>query len=122
MNDILCEKNKIFFIYVVIELLFLFLKMVSICRKFRPDELDYYTNYENEIITSNIYYPNYDYFEQPNFVNEKINVSNFNFNGKCRNVFKYKKNNPKDLIFMTLDSKRKINGKIKNIIFLKLLK
>ena len=56
---------------------------------------------------TNIYYPNYDYFEQPNFVNEKINVSNFNFNGKCRNVFKYKKNNPKDLIFMTLDSKKK---------------
>ena len=38
-------------------------------------------------------------FVQPSYVDEKLNLSNFNFEGKCREPFKYKPNNKRDLLF-----------------------
>ena len=48
-------------------------------------------------------------FVQPSFVNDKLNLSNFNYEGKCREAFKYKPHNKRDLVFTAIkyDDKKK---------------
>ena len=52
-----------------------------------------YPKYENSKLTE---------FIQPTFVNEYVNLSNFNYEGKCREPFRYKQNNEKDLVFTAI--------------------
>ena len=39
------------------------------------------------------------YFKQPTFSNKKFNTTKFNYENECRNIFKYKPNDKRDLIF-----------------------
>ena len=41
-----------------------------------------------------------DQFKQPTYSDKTINTIKFNYEGKCREIFKYKPNNFRDLIFM----------------------
>lgn len=42
------------------------------------------------------------HFIQPTFKNHLFDLSKFNFNGKCGEIFKYKKNNERDLLFYSV--------------------
>ena len=50
-----------------------------------------------------------DTFIQPTYVDHRLNLSNFNFSGKCREPFKYRNHSKRDLIFTAIkyDNKKK---------------
>ena len=41
-------------------------------------------------------------FVQPSYIDELLNLSNFNFSGKCREPFKYNQNSERDLVFTSI--------------------
>ena len=68
---------------------------------------DKYFSVESDILLFERVYPKYENgklteFIQPTFVNEYVNLSNFNYEGKCREPFRYKQNNEKDLVFTAI--------------------
>ncbi|EKE41780.1 hypothetical protein ENUP19_0205G0031 [Entamoeba nuttalli] len=42
------------------------------------------------------------FFVQPTFKNEVIDISKFLYNGKCQDIFRYKPNNKRDLVFWAM--------------------
>ena len=63
-----------------------------------------------EIISSKEIVENELYkFIQPTYSDDRLILTNFNFEGKCREPFKYKRNNERDLIFTGIryDNKKK---------------
>ena len=60
------------------------------------NEKDLFKNNQESFKNKNIQ------FKQPTYSDNKINLTNFNYTGKCGNVFKYKQNNKRDLIFTAI--------------------
>ncbi|ELP84161.1 hypothetical protein EIN_337500, partial [Entamoeba invadens IP1] len=61
----------------------------------KPKNIDFVYSYE---------------FKQPTYANDVINTSNFNYDGKCREIFKYPANNKRDLFITSVG----FSGLIKN--------
>ena len=94
-------RNKIFIMLPFILTFFCIIVLLM------PHTNQKYFSYDHDVSIIERVYPKYENgklteFIQPTFVNEYVNLSNFNYEGKCREPFRYKQNNEKDLVFTAI--------------------
>ena len=79
------------------------------------NEMNNRNNRQNEIQNEKDLYT----FIQPTYTDSRLNLNNFNYKGKCREPFKYKRNNKRDLIFTGIkyDNREKWMSHKQSIVF-----